>query len=250
MLPCRVALQDGTLVNTRSGLDFPKDAADWKFFNKTVADVLRKFHAEGYKLVVFSNQGAIKGALDGKGATKTKERMALVVGAIGVPMQVFFSTMDGPYRKPNRGMWDWMVENCNAGIGPDMAVSFFVGDAAGRLLDFADTDKAFAATVGIEFKVPEDVFGEMEGKKQVSSGQSMARWSGCSSRQTYCSPLRCGHNVGRVVGVPPALALAPYGCATSAQRHAGPRARNKTPPVPPLEQGCASGVHKPLLPVT
>ncbi len=49
----------------------------------------------------------------------------------------------------------------------DKSQSYFVGDAAGRPTDFVDsktnkpvaTDREFAANIGIQFKVPEDVFG-------------------------------------------------------------------------------------------
>ncbi len=55
--PSRHALsfleQDGTLVYTKSGGPFAKNADDWKFFSKKVPEVLKKFHNDGYRIVIF-----------------------------------------------------------------------------------------------------------------------------------------------------------------------------------------------------
>lgn len=115
-----------------------------------------------------------------------------LLSQLGVPVQVFACTMDDHYRKPERGMWDFFVSRFNGGVAPgrapcahavycwrccysvircltrmslvhgpatDHSKSFFVGDAAGRTADFADTDKGFADNVGIGFRTPEDEFG-------------------------------------------------------------------------------------------
>jgi len=46
--------QDGTLTLTRSGAKFATGADDWKFFNGSVCDVVKAFHADGYKIVIFT----------------------------------------------------------------------------------------------------------------------------------------------------------------------------------------------------
>ncbi len=46
--------QDGTLTLTRSGASFATGADDWKFFNGSVCDVVKAFHADGYKIVIFT----------------------------------------------------------------------------------------------------------------------------------------------------------------------------------------------------
>ena len=50
---------------------------------------------------------------------------------------------------------------------PDLSVSFFVGDAAGRDGDFSDSDKAFAEAVGLRFFNETQFFGQK--KQPVSS---------------------------------------------------------------------------------
>lgn len=38
---------DGTIITTKSGKAFPIDERDWKFFDPSVPDVMRKCHKEG-----------------------------------------------------------------------------------------------------------------------------------------------------------------------------------------------------------
>lgn len=46
--------QDGTLVVTKSGKQFPQDAGDWRFWNPKVVKELKKLHKDGYKVVIFT----------------------------------------------------------------------------------------------------------------------------------------------------------------------------------------------------
>lgn len=38
---------DGTIITTKSGKAFPVDGSDWKFWDPSVPDVMRKHHKEG-----------------------------------------------------------------------------------------------------------------------------------------------------------------------------------------------------------
>lgn len=67
-------------------------------------------------------------------------------------------------------MYDFFVKEMNGGTEVDKEASFFCGDAGGRDGDHAGTDKEFAEKVGIPFKLPEDLFGEMEGKAPPKPG--------------------------------------------------------------------------------
>lgn len=170
---------DGTLVITKSGAEFPRGPDDWKFFNKHVPAKLQELHAEGYQLVFFTNQGGIRSALLGKASENFRGRVLGVLGHLATksgeapPVQIFAcSQKDTENRKPGPGMWRLFTEKCNGGAKVDLAASFFCGDMAGRPQDKGDpkdSDKLFAAAIGLPFKTPEELFGEGEGKSQVDT---------------------------------------------------------------------------------
>ncbi|KAA6429316.1 hypothetical protein WJX79_008683 [Trebouxia sp. C0005] len=178
---------DGTLVGTKGKAVFPVDEHDWRFFSKQVPKELQAFHEKGFKIVIFSNQNGIKTALEGKMATKVKGRVTNMLAEAGVPAQILLATGTDQYRKPEKGMWDYFVQHGNEGKEPDHEESFFVGDAAGRLGDFADSDKQFAAAVGIPFKLPEDIFGEGVVKKAAPTGVAEG---GVNHNEALCTALK------------------------------------------------------------
>ncbi|CAK0847257.1 unnamed protein product, partial [Prorocentrum cordatum] len=52
-----------TLVTSKAGAPgYLLTLADWQFYNDGVAAKLRALHGQGFKLVVFTNQGNISGA--------------------------------------------------------------------------------------------------------------------------------------------------------------------------------------------
>lgn len=89
-----------------------------------------------------------------------------IITSLDIPVQVFISTGNDHYRKPNTEMWRYMERQCNGGISIDPLQSVYVGDAAGRPKDwikgkgkdFSCTDRMFAANVGVSFYTPENFF--------------------------------------------------------------------------------------------
>ncbi|XP_015114383.1 uncharacterized protein F21D5.5 isoform X3 [Diachasma alloeum] len=155
---------DGTLITTQSGLVFPKDLNDWKILFPGIPGKLKELHADGYKIVIFTNQGGL-----GLGKSKPndfKQKIERVVKRLGVPIQVFIATARDSYRKPVTGMWDRFAKFNNDGVPIDKDNSFFVGDAAGRPKDWAPkkkkdhslADRLFALNVGVKFYTPEEHF--------------------------------------------------------------------------------------------
>ena len=159
---------DGTLITTKSGRMFSKDATDWNLFfpQRTILGKLRQLKSDGFKIVIFTNQ---KGISVGKlTADLFIEKSVCIASSLGddIPVHIFASTHDGNFRKPRIGMWEEHRLHHNGGKTIDMASSFYVGDAAGRPAnppskkkkDFSCSDRKFALNAGIKFFTPEEFF--------------------------------------------------------------------------------------------
>ncbi|KAL5363801.1 polynucleotide kinase 3 phosphatase-domain-containing protein [Aspergillus floccosus] len=157
---------DSTLVSTASGNTFPKSSSDWKWWHATVPTRLRELSADGYHVVVISNQKKVSiqkelkaGRSDSKSLTNFKERAAAVMKALDIPLSVYAATEDDGYRKPRTGMWEEFLDEHDFDVsGVDLTSSIFVGDAAGRPRDHSAVDRGFAANIGVPFKTPEEFF--------------------------------------------------------------------------------------------
>lgn len=157
---------DSTLVVTASGNTFPRDSSDWKWFSPNVPTKLQDLNADGYQVVIMSNQKRISlqkdlkgGRADSKSLTNFKERVTGVMRQIDIPISVYAATADDENRKPRTGMWKEFVEDYDLDVfGIDLCASFYVGDAAGRPRDHSMVDRGFAMNVGIPFKTPEEFF--------------------------------------------------------------------------------------------
>lgn len=166
---------DDTLITTKSGLKFARGDDDWKWWHASVPTRLKDLHAEGYAIVVVSNQAAVslrsvvKTPKDGmKSLSNLKGKATAVFNALDLPMSLYAATGYDLYRKPRSGMWEQILRDY--GLNPygdvDRRRSVFVGDAAGRAgdkatntkKDHACSDRDFAANVGIPFQTPEEFF--------------------------------------------------------------------------------------------
>lgn len=172
---------DDTLVKTKSGTKFARNADDWTWWHKDVPEKLQSWiseHPSGI-LVIFTNQGGVTNnappAKPSVSLTKLLDRLhAIAVALAPLPLIIYAATkrssadtklgrgspldLHTRFRKPGPGMWEHLVKEQLNGNPPKEA--FYVGDAAGRKGDFADTDKAFAATIGVPFYTPEVFFKE------------------------------------------------------------------------------------------
>lgn len=80
---------DGTLIKTKSGLVFPKDCNDWQLLYPDVPGKLKQHHANGYKIVIFTNQAGLS---TGKfKISDFKIKIEKIVQKIGVPIQVRYN---------------------------------------------------------------------------------------------------------------------------------------------------------------
>lgn len=169
---------DDTLIRNKSGFKFARSPDDWKWFNEHVPRKVKEWTRESPNriIAIFTNQGAVTNIVPpGKPSlsfNKLVARLKLITKELDdLPLVVYASTrksstdkkkglgsddkLHETYRKPGIGMWKQLIVD----IGDvDISNSFFVGDAAGRDGDFSDSDRKFAETVGLTFKVPEEYF--------------------------------------------------------------------------------------------
>lgn len=134
---------DGTLVFPKGGRQFPREVDDWEFFNSEVPTTIRKYYEEGFMIVIFTNQSK-----DWK-----HDQIKIVSELLEIPLFIVIAT-DKEMYKPNINLFNKFIGDNT--INKDE--SFFVGDALGRKIDFASSDRLFAENIGITVYPPENIF--------------------------------------------------------------------------------------------
>jgi bifunctional polynucleotide phosphatase/kinase len=116
-----------------------------------VPEIIKKLHSSGYSIYVFTNQ--------------TKEwKIDMIkesLGTIGIPIKVVIGFGKGA-QKPNKKLF---FDNVSVKFSKK---SFYTGDAWDSSIHFSDSDLEFAKNVGINFKIPEEIFPIELVKKQDS----------------------------------------------------------------------------------
>ncbi|KAI1438980.1 PNK3P-domain-containing protein [Xylaria sp. CBS 124048] len=172
---------DSTLIVTKSGKTFSKGAADWKWWDASVPYRLRELYADGYRIVIISNQAGLKLHPDPSAkkpkkdsadrVSDFKQKCASVLAELDLPTTVYAATERDRFRKPRTGMWEEFCRDYEIPPGEvDLKHSFFVGDAGGRtaraakqgvaaaVKDFSSADRDLAHNLGIEYKTPEEYY--------------------------------------------------------------------------------------------
>ena len=166
---------DDTLITTKSGLNFARGEDDWRWWHATVPSRLKQLDAEGYAIVVVSNQAAVSLRADTKtpkdgmrSLNNLKGKVTAVFEALDLPISMYAATGHDIYRKPRPGMWQQILKDYGLDDASDVdhQHSVFVGDAGGRAgdkglgvkKDHSCSDRDFAANVGIAFHTPEEYF--------------------------------------------------------------------------------------------
>ena len=135
------------------------DPNAWSMMFSHVPAVLQRLHADGFKVVIVSNESMdrlVKPDAIANAIKKKTGRLHAFVRAVDVPTLVLCATARLVPQAGDRA-WDWMAAHANGGGAIDRAASLFVGDAAGRAAtgdrpkDFSDSDRVFAANVGVPF---------------------------------------------------------------------------------------------------
>ncbi|XP_001625139.3 bifunctional polynucleotide phosphatase/kinase isoform X2 [Nematostella vectensis] len=155
---------DGTIITTKSGKVFPTNTADWTILFPQIPGKLKQLWRDGYKIVFFTNQNGI--AKKKVSVPDFKVKIQRILDLLGVPTQVLISPGTGHYRKPCTGMWKYLLEKANQSVPVNKEECMYIGDAAGRPVnwepkkkkDFSCSDRTFAAKIDIKFYTPEEFF--------------------------------------------------------------------------------------------
>ena len=142
---------DHTIIKPIDNKTFSKNDEDWEFFNNDVPKKLLKYHMEGYKIVIYTNQ---KGILKKNPCIDIwKSKIEKMANILQIPFTIIASIMDDYTRKPRTFMFDKLIKY-------DKETSFYCGDAGGLkertingsiFKDFSDGDLKFAINLGIKF---------------------------------------------------------------------------------------------------
>lgn len=144
---------DGTLITTKSGRVFPKDANDYKYAFLNVETKLEQLIKDGYKIVIFTNQNGIQ-----RGKTKAQDIINKIEKLFPFA-DYFISDKDDIYRKPMIGMYEEFIK-----LNGKPKKMFYVGDAAGREGDHSPADINFAYNANIKFYTETQYF---QGKNET-----------------------------------------------------------------------------------
>ena len=155
---------DSTLIVPKSGAKFPANRGDWRWMWPEVTSMLKRLHGLGYKIVIFSNQNGISKGKQNQGDITGK--IQDMCANIDLPIQAFCASAGDKYRKPSPEMFRLYCQKYNGGVEVDLTKSFYIGDAAGRPINWAPKKKAdhgagdrkFAANARLPFQTPEEFF--------------------------------------------------------------------------------------------
>lgn len=125
---------DGTLIKTKSGRKFPVNVDDWEF-RPNVVEHIKSLNCQ---VEIITNQAGVKNIKD------FMPKAVKITKILGCRMWV--SLTKGPWRKPNTGIIEKYIPLDN------VEEILYVGDAAGRVGDFSDTDRKFAYNIHLYVK--------------------------------------------------------------------------------------------------
>lgn len=164
---------DFTIISTLSpNRRFPRDRNDWKFLFNNVESKLKDIPDV---VVFFTNQLGLE--INPKKKEDFKKKIEDIFSILQIPLLLIASLEHNYYRKPSIGMWKWMENEIFKNCQIDYQNSFYVGDAAGRplnwkagkLKDHSEADRNFALNLGIKFMTPEIFFLNDDPKYHLSS---------------------------------------------------------------------------------
>lgn len=174
---------DGCLVKPKGGKTWPSatDVFDYEQAFRGTFERVKQEYESGSCIAIITNQS--QSDPNSKKLQTWKVKIANIARVIDCPMAIFAAIAKDGFRKPGRLIWDHGVVKSYVEAGGDAKdidvdpsipvteqISFFVGDAAGRVGDHADTDRKWANNIGIPFYTPEEYFLSEKPKAYKLSG--------------------------------------------------------------------------------
>lgn len=151
---------DDTLIKTVSGKTFPEDITDFRIQLPVLNAIVKNLPNLGYFFIV-TNQGGV-GTYFTQDDIETKILNIndfchcylsdhLKNGKYLICNWLYCASMDGPWRKPNTGMLEWLQDYYKLVRHTDKSQMIMIGDASGKPGDFSDSDKKCAENFGIDY---------------------------------------------------------------------------------------------------
>ena len=155
---------DWTIIKPIKGKIHPIDENDWEFLNEVKLSRIKNKIDNGYKFVIFTNQARLLNPITQMGLEGFKNRWIHIYNKLQnahiYSVYLLISLYDDYNRKPSTGMWEFMISHLNNNIHINYTQSIYIGDMAGRIHDYSNSDLLFAMNLNIDFLVPETFYND------------------------------------------------------------------------------------------
>jgi bifunctional polynucleotide phosphatase/kinase len=159
---------DWTLIRPASAHKHPRGFTDWMFLFPDAVEKLKTIGKQ-HNIVIFSNQTTSMRNEEARAKFQTK--LDAITKALGQKPSWMVASGYCLYRKPKPHMWSlWRLMSKIKSHQDDI----YVGDAAGRPKDFADSDLHFAKNCGVRFQIPEEFFLGARPNAEIARGAEAA----------------------------------------------------------------------------
>ena len=170
---------DNTLVKSNPKL--VANVYEFEFSYQNCILRLSELNRQNYSIVVISDQDLIsKGIISIEELQIKFDFLAKMLFGKGISVIGIFTTKNNCYKKPHTWTWKFLNELYRSnGRNINTKESMYVGNLAGRTSrapyrkDQDYVDRAFAHNIGIEFKVPEQVFRNSTNEREFTFNYSM-----------------------------------------------------------------------------
>ena len=136
---------DSTLIKTKSGRKFPINTNDWQWWSDTVINKIQIAYNNKYQIIIISNQSGISNKTTGHiKQQQIYNKLCDIVQSIelcNIPIISFVAGADDKYRKPNTSILQYYIQQINNNQSIDINNSIFIGDAAGRIVNYNNTGR-------------------------------------------------------------------------------------------------------------